>query len=417
MFGAIMRVMGYSSHMNPIGMYRLYSPLYWMNKLGLHETVPLMPVEGLHVPLDPPTEASPDPRYQVKVGSIREHYAWADLIVRQKCNNSFIMAMLQLVQERYNLPLIVDSDDDMIHTHDDNPASYAYRNSTDPADAAEDVRDIKQSEIEEYEKKGYKIAKFGDIYRAGRFKAEWITYYTLRMMKMADAITVTNNNLRQVYLPYNPNVYVLPNYIDPIRWEGITKAKSDKVVVGWFGGISHLSDLQVIREVIPDILAKYPDVIVKICGMFPKFWITDKEKYGERLQIVKWQQDVTKWEAHFASMGIDVMLAPLIDTQFNRCKSNIKWMESAMLKIPVIASPVEPYLCIQDKKDGFLAGKYYDWMKRLGTLIASPDLRVEIGTNAYNRVIQDFNMKDHAQNWATVYQQVYDKKAALCTQR
>jgi glycosyltransferase involved in cell wall biosynthesis len=205
-------------------------------------------------------------------------------------------------------------------------------------------------------------------------------------------------------LPYNKNIFVLPNYIDPVRWEGVQKKQNDQVTIGWFGGASHLSDLKIIREVIPDLLAKYPNLVVKICGMFPDFLQEAKNKYPTRLQYVEWEQDVMKWEQHFASMGIDVMLAPLIDSQFNRCKSNIKWMESAMLNIPIVASLVDPYMCIKHKEDGFLAGKYVEWMKYVSQLIESKDLREQIGNTAHERVMKDFNMETHAKDWLDVYE-------------
>ena len=33
-----------------------------------------------------------------------------------------------------------------------------------------------------------------------------------------DAITVTTHTLREALLPYNPNIYVLPNYVDNELW-------------------------------------------------------------------------------------------------------------------------------------------------------------------------------------------------------
>lgn len=407
------KVFGFHSEITTVGMYRIWSPFKWMKKLGLMDTQYVKPQKDIYCPLDPPSDTNPDLKYDANVGSIREFYEWADIIVRQKCFSTAWMALIRLTQDRYKLPLIVDNDDDLLHVHPNNPVSSIYKNTTNPQDAARDVKSIKEDEVQSYLDKGYEVMRIGNDIRVGKLKEEWITHYTLRMMQMANAVTVTNENLRQVYLPYNKNVYILPNYIDPDRWDGVEKAPkdTDRVVIGWFGGASHYDDLKVISDVIPDILEKYPNVEFRWCGAFPDFWaeLYNTKKYGDRFKYINWHNDVFQWEKHFASFGFDIMLAPLVDTQFNRCKSNIKWMESAMLKIPVVASPVDPYMCIKHKQDGFLAGKYIEWMGCLSRLIESKDLREEFGVRAHERVVRDYNMKDHAWKWADVYEDVRRK--------
>ena len=42
-------------------------------------------------------------------------------------------------------------------------------------------------------------------------------------------------------------------------------------------------------------------------------------------------------------LDLDIAIAPIKDTEFNRCKSNIKWLEHSMLKTPMVLSDVYPY--------------------------------------------------------------------------
>ena len=44
------------------------------------------------------------------------------------------------------------------------------------------------------------------------------------------------------------------------------------------------------------------------------------------------------------SLDIDIAVAPLEDNMFNHGKSNVKLLEYGMLGLPIIASPVGPYL-------------------------------------------------------------------------
>ena len=43
------------------------------------------------------------------------------------------------------------------------------------------------------------------------------------------------------------------------------------------------------------------------------------------------------------SLDLNVMVAPCIDNEFNRCKSNIKWLEACALGIPLLASDIAAY--------------------------------------------------------------------------
>lgn len=403
-----MRIFGYQSENTTVGGYRIWSPLNWLKKLGMAETKYLKPQKEMYCPLDPPTAQHPDPKYNKEMGSIREHYEWADFIVRQKSFNLHWDSLLQLLKDKFNYPLIVDSDDNMISVNKSNPVAHLYENKTNPM---EEVIETKNSEeARKLETKGYIVALFGDTYRCGRFKPEYITYFTLKMIRMANALTVTNKHLKTAYESYNKNIYILPNYIDTDRWEGIvnnTERESDKqVVVGWYGGQSHLDDMVLIREVIPALFDKYPNVIFKWSGLIPEFWRQSLSEYQDRFQYIAWTQDTLGWERNFASFGFDIALAPLIDNRFNRCKSNIKWMEAAMLDLPMVASKVEAYSCIHPGKDGFLVTKYLEWMKYVGRLIESKSLCQEIGGAAKERVLREYNLKDHVWKWKDVYEKV-----------
>lgn len=403
-----MRIMGYQSENTTAGGYRIWSPLNWLAKLDMAKTRYLKPKDDMYCPLDPPTEKHPDPKYTKEVGSIREHYEWADFIVRQKSFNVQWDSLITLLKDRFNYPLVMDSDDNMLSVNKCNPVAHLYENKTNPMENI--IETTNAEEARKLESEGYMVALFGDTYRCGKFKPEYITHFSLKMMRMADALTVTNEPLKKAYAPYNKNIYVLPNYIDTDRWEGVKnnlQRDSDKqVVVGWYGGQSHQDDMVLIREVIPALFDKYPNVIFKWSGLIPEFWRASLKKYKDKFDYMPWTQDTLSWESHFANFGFDIALAPLTDNVFNRCKSNIKWMEAAMLGLPMVASKVEAYMCIQPGKDGYLVDKYLEWMKFIGRLIDSRDLRQEIGGRAKERVLREYNLKDHVYKWRDVYETV-----------
>lgn len=93
----------------------------------------------------------------------------------------------------------------------------------------------------------------------------------------------------------------------------------------------------------------------------------------------------------------DILLAPLVDTEFNRCKSNLKLIEGMSRKIPVVCSDVIPYnVDIVDGHNGFLipnkkkTTKY--WYKTLKKLILDGDLRNKIGEQLHNDLSDKFDL-------------------------
>lgn len=58
----------------------------------------------------------------------------------------------------------------------------------------------------------------------------------------------------------------------------------------------------------------------------------------------------------FAELGLQIVIAPIKDMVFNRCKSFIKYMECAALGIPLLASDYLPYNRIMPKDQLFKNG-------------------------------------------------------------
>lgn len=79
----------------------------------------------------------------------------------------------------------------------------------------------------------------------------------------------------------------------------------------------------------------------------------------------------------------DISLAPLEATVFNDAKSNIKFLEAAVLELPSVCSPRAAFAgAITEGIDGFLADGADQWAEALGRLAADPALRRRIGTAA-----------------------------------
>ncbi|BAT18762.1 glycosyltransferase [Asaia bogorensis] len=79
----------------------------------------------------------------------------------------------------------------------------------------------------------------------------------------------------------------------------------------------------------------------------------------------------------------DIAIAPLEETLFNDCKSNIKFLEAAILSLPSICSPTDTYKrVIRTGENGVLARSAEEWRDALLTLAHDPALRERMGETA-----------------------------------
>lgn len=158
---------------------------------------------------------------------------------------------------------------------------------------------------------------------------------------------------------------------------------SDIVKIGYFSGsISHNENFELIKPAIKQLLKKYSNVQLHIVGILD----IPKDMKPFENQIVT--HDYVDWEKLPALISeVDINLAPLVDSIFNRAKSEIKWIEAALVKVPTVASKIGAFSdVVIDGETGLLATDD-QWFDKLEALVLSPDLRQKLAELAYREVL------------------------------
>lgn len=232
----------------------------------------------------------------------------------------------------------------------------------------------------------------------------------LDSMQMADALLVSTPHLGETYLKFNSEVYVIENSLDFkgdrkfVGWDQTSVKKHKGTRVGWIGGRAHFDDLMMVAPMIRQILERYKDVTLVLVNSAIKesCRLLGKPYPFEGLKNVHYADrsvPINRYAAFMASFGIDIGIAPLVDCNFNRSKSNLRWLEYSALKIPTVATDISHYSqSVKSGKTGFLV-KDNDpsmWIQYLEALIQMPGLREDVGRQAYKRVKRDFNVKHNA---------------------
>jgi glycosyltransferase involved in cell wall biosynthesis len=237
--------------------------------------------------------------------------------------------------------------------------------------------------------------------------------------RKADLITCSTEFLKREYLNLNPNVRVLPNCVDPEDWpdeDEILFNETDKVRIGFVGSVGMESDIKLFIPVL-DELKKRKDIQLVLFAL-PADTPENKkvhEYYKPELEF--WRSYEVEWhpfvpiEDYFSTLNelrLDIIVIPREDSYFNRCKSNLKFLEASMLKIPVIAQGfsdgMSPYqVNPEDSKHMRIVVDNSKWMEEIDNLIKDKNLRREMGEAARKYVIQNYYIKDKIYLWEEAY--------------
>ena len=192
------------------------------------------------------------------------------------------------------------------------------------------------------------------------FDDDKIRSSVMDMMRMSHEITVTCDEMKEYYISKtgNTNVTVIPNYAPRFWLDGkyhpdlleknydrhVKKRKKPRILYAGSGAhfdvenkVGYQDDFQHVEKVIRKTCNKIQWVFM---GGHP-VTLTDLVRSG-KIEFHKWKPlyDVPEF---ILSQKINCMIAPLRDNIFNKCKSDIKYLESSALGIPVICQDLVTY--------------------------------------------------------------------------
>jgi hypothetical protein len=220
-------------------------------------------------------------------------------------------------------------------------------------------------------------------------------------MREADLVTVTTPALADYARQYNKNVAVLPNCIDTSIWWPPARKPAEKLRVGWSGGSSHYEDLYSIKKQLNSLLRTHDFTLVLIGS--GKEWGIFDEDVQDKIEYWPW----VPFPAHswrMMAMNLDIAIIPLVDEQFERYKSCVKWYEFSALGLPSVVAARTPYKEeVEDGKTGLLYTTPHDFKTQLETLIDNPSLRETIGKQARAWVLANRDAKQNAKLWHEAY--------------
>ena len=285
-------------------------------------------------------------------------------------------------------------------------------------------------------------------------------------LRVSKYVTTTTSLFADEIKKMNPNVFVLPNAINPKEGQfNEPTLESDKLRIGWLGGSSHLHDIQLLDQSFNKLLPLKDKIQYVLCGFDTRGTVTEinsktgehnkrnilphetvwakyeniftqnhliiSEEYKKYLldytqdeyvnandesYLRVWTKPVNSYARNYSKF--DVSLAPIKNHMFNRMKSQLKVIEAGFYKKALIATNLGPYTidlkhCLNN--GSFVDGNamlvdenrnHSDWAKYIEKLVKNPNLVKDMGERLYETVKDTYDLNKVTKDRAEFYKSI-----------
>ncbi|MET0402448.1 MAG: class I SAM-dependent methyltransferase [Cystobacter sp.] len=160
------------------------------------------------------------------------------------------------------------------------------------------------------------------------------------------------------------------------------------LTIGYGSGTrTHDADFTRVSDALLRVLDRYPQVRLAIHGFLEL--PSGFERFSDRLFRIPflaaddYLRALSSWQ---------ISIAPLEDTVFNDAKSNIKFIEASIFKVPTVASGSGPFReGIEHGRTGMIATTSEEWFTALSRLVEDAELRRGMGEAARRSVLERYH--------------------------
>jgi len=231
---------------------------------------------------------------------------------------------------------------------------------------------------------------------------------TNKILGICDGVIASTSILADEYRLINPNVVVLKNCIDPLDKFICKKNTTGRFRIGFVGSVTTNDDYIHLKDQIKR-LDERNDVTIVVFGIMHKdgsylSFMKDDFWFWSSLKNVEWQNyvNVTEYMSTIARLALDVAIIPRTDSYFNRCKSNLKFLEMSLLGIPVIAQGFKdgtsPYQGVDEKYMTIVTNNSM-WYDSIIKVKDDYTFYKDLANNAQQYVLREYNIVNYVSVW------------------
>ena len=214
-------------------------------------------------------------------------------------------------------------------------------------------------------------------------------------VSIADKLIVSTEGLAEALHDWHQHIQVLELKLPTHWWLNLEIVKSEhkKPRVGWAGGSSHRADLELIFDVVKNLANEVDWVFLGMCP----------DKFRPFIKELHYGVAIDAYPQKLASLDLDLAIAPLENSYFNDCKSNLRLLEYGACGYPVVCSDTRAYagsgLPVQIVKN-----RYKDWVDAIRSHVHDLPSCLRIGGNLKDKVYDNWMMRNSSlDQWANAW--------------
>lgn len=230
-----------------------------------------------------------------------------------------------------------------------------------------------------------------------------------------DYFTGSTSYLAEKAATFDKKSFVLPNGVNAAQLrlachalEQCDARRRDSVTrLGYFSGTrTHQADFRIVYPALMKLLSERTDARLLIVGDLDLCEFPGLLPFIDVIETLP----LRPWSELPAILAtVDINLIPLEVTPFNEGKSNLKYYEAGLLKVPSIASPTRINReNIQPGHNGLLARTPDEWYSCLTDLMSSAERRERMGQNALEHVLRHYAPTTTARKAVAIYREILE---------
>ena len=237
------------------------------------------------------------------------------------------------------------------------------------------------------------------------------------LFRAVSAVQTSTKYLADYLREFNPHVYLFENQLAELPPARSYDENAPQVTI-FFGALNRRADWEPLMPSINAAIQEHGDrLYFRVVSDYAFY----QQLRTERKSYVGGTQDgsvVAPYERYVEELhSSDIALLPLNDTEFNRAKSDLKFIEAAGNGAAVLAAPTVYAATVRDGETGLIYHSPKEFAQKLDLLIRRADLRRSLAENAYRYVAEQRLLAGHLDAYILAYRELFDRREELERER
>ncbi len=212
------------------------------------------------------------------------------------------------------------------------------------------------------------------------------------LARQADCVQFATRTLEAQFAALNPHRAIFPSQL----WDApppLPLRRLDRVVIGWGGARAHSDDLRSVIPALTGVMERHPEVVFAVMGD-PAVKPLLAGLPAARISFSEWGPlpDYYRFLEN-----VDVGLAPLSPSLYDRCRGDIRFVEYAAHGVLAICAELDPYRdIVRPGQTGYLYRDVTELETVLERALAEGEVRAAIPARAARYVASERLERAHA---------------------